>query len=250
LCECGPVFTQMIVVIRKLVSLLHFSLQGRIARKFGPLCTTTVPSNRTGIESKSAYWKYVCWSRGSRLPKVNSSCLVICIWLQCSIWIEIHQHRSIALHCMRWEALSICLSETSCISTKTSWNTWANQQLNGQANKHLSWVRFDPRDRNLYQRAIDFTAGVLLDTEPMCENLMLKISCVLWRIGRFRLTGFGFGFWWNRNNGLDFSPTLTSIRRINVEKYVPQCLSSCCLPKNRTKLQWNFKVNTVTYFST
>jgi hypothetical protein len=59
-----------------------------------------------------------------------------------------------------------------------------NQQLNGQANKHISWAHFDPRDRNIYQCAIDFIAGVLLDTEPMCGNLMLKISCVVRKIGR------------------------------------------------------------------
>jgi hypothetical protein len=151
--------------------------------------------------------------------KVNSSCLG---YLYLTPVFHLNWDSSAQKRCIAWGGklcLSVCLSETSCISTKTSWNTWANQQLNGQANNHISWALFDPRDRNIYQCAIDFKAGVLLDTEPMCGNLMLKITRVVWKIG------FGFGYWCNRNNGLAFSPTFTSIRSINVEEYFTQSSS-------------------------
>jgi hypothetical protein len=140
------------------------------------------------------------------------------------------------------------LSETSRISTEPSWNTWANQQPNGQANKRISWAHFDPRDRNIYQRAIDFKAGVLLDTELMCGNLMLKISCVFRKIGRFYSARFwGWLLVQPKQRVSFFDEFYTDPQHKYRTIFTPKLFIIVVFLQSRTKLQGNFKLTTFIY---
>jgi hypothetical protein len=88
------------------------------------------------------------------------------------------------LRCKGWEALHVWNEQHQYRNKlKHSSDLTAEGTSKQKVLHELSLI---PQTGTIYQFAIDFKAGVPLGTEPMCENLVLKIGCVVWEIGRLR----------------------------------------------------------------